>query len=164
MEPRLDGRTAHLADWPCIHAGFAHEGDSEAISAARRFAAGFLARVQGEHGVPVPVETVETAQLVVSELVTNTCKYAPGPGLLDLEVDVDTATLLVSVWDTSSTLLWPARPSRGGSASTVWRSSSRCARATRCSASRWASASRSASPWSPGSAEARHSPAPTAIG
>ncbi|MEU1619306.1 ATP-binding protein [Streptomyces sp. NPDC008238] len=104
MEPRLDGRPAHLADWPCIHAGFAHEGDSEAISAARRFAADFLARVQGEHGVPVPVETVETAQLVVSELVTNTCKYAPGPGLLDLEVDVDTATLLVSVWDTSSTL------------------------------------------------------------
>ncbi|MDX2649376.1 ATP-binding protein [Streptomyces sp. NPDC001902] len=104
MEPRLDGHPAHLADWPCIHAGFAHEGDSEAISAARRFTGGFLARVQGEHGVPVPVETVETAQLVVSELITNTCKYAPGPGLLDLEVDVDTATLLVSVWDTSSTL------------------------------------------------------------
>jgi two-component sensor histidine kinase len=104
MEPRLDGRTAPLADWPCIHAGFAHEGDSEAISAARRFAADFLARVQSEHGVPVPTETIEAAQLIVSELVTNTCKYAPGPGLLDLELDVDAATLLVSVWDTSSTL------------------------------------------------------------
>ncbi|MDX3098117.1 ATP-binding protein [Streptomyces sp. ME01-24h] len=104
MEPRLDGRTAHQADWPSIHAGFAHEGDSQAISAARHFTADFLARVQGDHGLPVPVETVETAQLVVSELVTNTCKYAPGPGLLDLEVDVDTATLLVSVWDSSSSL------------------------------------------------------------
>ncbi|WP_431949944.1 ATP-binding protein [Actinacidiphila sp. bgisy167] len=104
MEPRLEGRAAHLAEWPSITAGFAHEGDSQAISAARRFTAAFLARVQGEHGVPVPVETVETAQLVVSELVTNTCKYAPGPGLLDLEVDVDRATLLVSVWDTSSAL------------------------------------------------------------
>jgi two-component sensor histidine kinase len=104
MESRLHGRTTALTEWAGVRAGFAHEGDSEAISAARCFAAEFLTRLQREHGVPVPTETIEATQLIVSELVTNTCKYAPGPGLLDLELDGDAATLLVSVWDTSSTL------------------------------------------------------------
>ncbi|AGF68015.1 regulatory protein [Streptomyces hygroscopicus subsp. jinggangensis TL01] len=41
-------------------------------------------------------------QLVVSELVTNARKYAPGPCLLDLEVSE--GAVQVSVWDSSTTL------------------------------------------------------------
>jgi anti-sigma regulatory factor (Ser/Thr protein kinase) len=44
-----------------------------------------------------------TTQLVVSELVTNACKYAPGPVLLDLHTDGD--IVKVSVWDTDPTLV-----------------------------------------------------------
>lgn len=53
-------------------------------------------------------------ELVVSELVTNAHKYAPGPCLLDLEV-VDGA-VEISVWDSDPTLpaACPADPGRVG--------------------------------------------------
>ncbi|NEC92257.1 ATP-binding protein [Streptomyces sp. SID12501] len=41
-------------------------------------------------------------QLVVSELVTNARKYAPGPCLLTLKVEG--GTVQVSVWDSNTTL------------------------------------------------------------
>lgn len=41
-------------------------------------------------------------QLVVSEMVTNSRKYAPGPCLLSLEVNE--GAVEVSVWDSSTTL------------------------------------------------------------
>nr|WP_189819957.1 ATP-binding protein [Streptomyces olivaceoviridis] len=43
-----------------------------------------------------------TVQLVVSELITNAHKYAPGPYLLDLEIR--DGAVQVSVWDSSTTL------------------------------------------------------------
>ncbi|MER7046878.1 ATP-binding protein [Streptomyces jumonjinensis] len=67
-------------------AGECYDGTPESISAARCFTARFLSRVRARLGVPIPEETIATAQLVVSELVTNSCKYAPGPCLLNLEV------------------------------------------------------------------------------
>ncbi|MEV7686730.1 ATP-binding protein [Streptomyces bungoensis] len=43
----------------------------------------------------------QDAQLVVSELVTNALRHAPGPGALLLEVASDATTLLIAVRDTS---------------------------------------------------------------
>jgi anti-sigma regulatory factor (Ser/Thr protein kinase) len=58
--------------------------------------------VQAVHGIPVSDRAMGMAQLVVSELVTNAHKYAPGPCLLDLEI-IDGA-VEISVWDTDPTL------------------------------------------------------------
>jgi anti-sigma regulatory factor (Ser/Thr protein kinase) len=79
-------------------ASAAYEGDSESIGAARRFTRDFLTRVPAEGGPVVSPSVSGAAQLVVGELVTNVCKYAPGPCLLDLEVA--DGLLTVAVWDT----------------------------------------------------------------
>lgn len=46
--------------------------------------------------------TMDLAQLVVSELVTNALKYAPGPVLLQLRI-VD-SSLEIAVWDSEPVL------------------------------------------------------------
>ncbi len=94
--------------------GAAYDGRPGTASAARRFADGFLARAQTAHGVPVTGALSDTVLLVVSELVTNAAKYAPGPCLLDLELTADDIT--VTVWDTNATLpsARPADPGRIG--------------------------------------------------
>ncbi|MGW1562994.1 ATP-binding protein [Streptomyces sp. NPDC002144] len=66
-------------------------------------------RVQGErawrrvsvHGLPVSGRVMGMVQLVVSELVTNARKYAPGPCLLTLEVSG--GAIEVTVWDSNPT-------------------------------------------------------------
>ncbi|MEU6602782.1 ATP-binding protein [Streptomyces flaveolus] len=90
--PRADRR---------ITASAAFEGSAE-IARARSMARDFLTSVQAVHGLPVSARAMGTVQLVVSELVTNARKYAPGPCLLDLEVSGDAVE--VSVWDSSPTL------------------------------------------------------------
>jgi anti-sigma regulatory factor (Ser/Thr protein kinase) len=77
-------------------------GDSLCIAEARQLVAGFLSRAQAEHGLPVPDRASGLAQLVVSELVTNALKYAPGPVLIDLRI-ADGA-LEVGVWDSDPAL------------------------------------------------------------
>ena len=59
-------------------------------------------------------DLIETAELLAGELVTNACKYAPGPCLLDLVFDGDVVE--ITVWDTDSTLPVPraAEPGRIG--------------------------------------------------
>jgi two-component sensor histidine kinase len=54
------------------------------------------------------------AELVVSELVTNAHKYAPGPCLLDLEVS--DGAVEISIWDSDPALPVPqeADPNRVG--------------------------------------------------
>ncbi|MDG9717242.1 ATP-binding protein [Streptomyces sp. DH24] len=91
----------------------AFEGSAE-IAEARGMARDFLTSVQGVHGLPVSVRAMGMVQLVVSELVTNARKYAPGPCLLDLEVTGGAVT--VSVWDSSPTLpaVLPPDPDRVG--------------------------------------------------
>ncbi|MEU1040616.1 ATP-binding protein [Streptomyces sp. NPDC005551] len=73
------------------------EGDGACIAEGRRFAAAFLTGVQAEQGIPVSARAMDLTQLVVSELVTNARKYAPGPVLLELRI-VDSA-VEVTVWD-----------------------------------------------------------------
>ncbi|MEV6548553.1 ATP-binding protein [Streptomyces sp. NPDC051597] len=87
---------------------------SEDIAAARSMARDFLVEVQTVHGLPVSKRAMGMVQLVVSELVTNARKYAPGPCLLTLEISQ--GAVEVTVWDSSTTLplILPPDPTRVG--------------------------------------------------
>ncbi|MFI9773041.1 ATP-binding protein [Streptomyces sp. NPDC052415] len=91
----------------------AFEGD-QGIGEARAVARDFLSSVQVVHGLPVSARASGMVQLVVSELVTNARKYAPGPCLLDLEVIG--GAVQISVWDQSTDLpsVQAADPERVG--------------------------------------------------
>ncbi|MFF7334790.1 ATP-binding protein [Streptomyces sp. NPDC090306] len=91
-----------MADTRDIQTTMALDGDTGRIVRARRRAAGFLAELQSVHGFPVSQRALDVTQLVVSELVTNAYKYAPGPALLDLRVDG--GLIEVAVWDTDPNL------------------------------------------------------------
>ncbi|WP_317441157.1 ATP-binding protein [Streptomyces collinus] len=85
-----------------IQTTVALDGDGSVIAQARHRAADFLARVQSVHGLPVSQRAMDLTQLVVSELVTNARKYAPGPVLLDLRIAGDTVEVVV--WDSDPVL------------------------------------------------------------
>ncbi|MEU6477963.1 ATP-binding protein [Streptomyces sp. NPDC047017] len=85
-----------------IQTSVALDGDGADIAGARHLAADFLVRAQAEHGLPVSRRAMDLTQLVVSELVTNVRKYAPGPALMDLRVTGDTVE--ISVWDSDPVL------------------------------------------------------------
>ncbi|MBM9624194.1 ATP-binding protein [Streptomyces zhihengii] len=78
------------------------DGEGPCISTARRMAADFLTRVQAVHGLPVSDRAMDLTQLLVSELVTNSCKYAPGPILLELRIVGDLVE--ITVWDSDPVL------------------------------------------------------------
>ncbi len=78
------------------------DGADGCIADARSQTSKFLARVQGERGLPVSARTMDLGQLVVSELVTNALKYAPGPVLLHLRIQ--DGMLEIQVWDSDPTL------------------------------------------------------------
>jgi anti-sigma regulatory factor (Ser/Thr protein kinase) len=84
------------------------------IAEARDMARDFLTFAQAVHGLPVSARAMGMVQLVVSELVTNARKYAPGPCLLDLEISE--GTVQISVGDSSTTLpsIQAADPERFG--------------------------------------------------
>ncbi|SEO06321.1 ATP-binding protein [Actinacidiphila rubida] len=84
-----------------LRAGAAYDGGTESIADARLLAREFLDQVR-ESGIRVPAATVSEAQLVVSELVTNACKYAPGPSALSLEVRG--TVLEITLWDSEPVL------------------------------------------------------------
>ncbi|WP_030294726.1 ATP-binding protein [Streptomyces katrae] len=86
----------------------------ERIADARRLARSFLDEVQILDGLPVSARAVEVVELIVSELVTNARKYAPGPNRLTLEVIG--GCLEVSVWDSNPTppAILPPDPLRIG--------------------------------------------------
>ncbi|RSS42480.1 ATP-binding protein [Streptomyces sp. WAC08241] len=91
----------------------AFEG-SEDIAAARDLTYRFLADVQAVHGLPVSEYAMDVVQLVVSELMTNASKYAPGPSLLTLRVK--DGAIEVGVWDGNPTppAILPPDPTRIG--------------------------------------------------
>ncbi|GGU02610.1 ATP-binding protein [Streptomyces coeruleorubidus] len=97
MEPAPVGEDSAVPDEQVIQTTVALEGDGACIAHARHLAAGFLTRVQGEYGLPVSQRAMDLTQLVVSELVTNARKYAPGPVLMDLRIVGDTVEVVV--WD-----------------------------------------------------------------
>lgn len=88
------GRTAASAR---TVASAAYDGDPEMIAEARGFAGDFLADARGGFGIPVSTRLAGAVELIVSELVTNSCKYAPGPCLVDLAASADCVE--IAVWD-----------------------------------------------------------------
>ncbi|MFF8096937.1 ATP-binding protein [Streptomyces sp. NPDC016675] len=113
MEPVVrEDEDQSLAGRPLLSAVALEGGEriGEARDAARRFMIG----VQAVHGIPVSERAMGLAELVVSELVTNAHKYAPGPCLLDLEVS--DGAVEISVWDSDPALPVPqeADPHRVG--------------------------------------------------
>lgn len=88
---------------PPLTAALVLNENGATISQARHFAAGFLKTLRDQHKVDVTTETLEITQLIVSELVTNARKYAPGPALLKLQIVGP--TLRLHVWDSA-----PVRP------------------------------------------------------
>jgi anti-sigma regulatory factor (Ser/Thr protein kinase) len=101
-EPVPPEECSRMPDATPAEVTVALDGADGCIADARRQAAAFLTRAQSEHGVPVSARTMDLAQLVVSELVTNALKYAPGPVLLQLRI-VDSA-LEIAVWDSEPVL------------------------------------------------------------
>ncbi|MET9563785.1 ATP-binding protein [Streptomyces tauricus] len=111
VESALGGEDRLVPQDLPIQDTIALDGDGVVIAQARHRAAGFLTRVQAEHGLPVSARVMDLTQLVVSELVTNACKYAPGPVLVDLRVTGDAVE--VAVWD-SDPVLPVARATEAG--------------------------------------------------
>ncbi|MDJ0467121.1 ATP-binding protein [Streptomyces sp. H27-C3] len=69
---------------------------------ARRFVVGFLAQLTEQRRGEISARVAGAAQLVVSELVTNACKYAPGPCVVNVELDG--RALEITVWDSDPAL------------------------------------------------------------
>ncbi|MER5452966.1 ATP-binding protein [Streptomyces sp. NPDC002766] len=88
--------------WAAPQTSLALEGDAECIARARHLAADFLLTASAEHGAVVSDRVVDVTRLVVSELVTNACKYAPGPILLHLHING--GAVEVVVWDSAPVL------------------------------------------------------------
>ena len=82
--------------------------------AARDAATAFLARTERSGRVHVAQTTVHDVHLVVSELVTNVRRHAPGPCRLELESTQD--AIRVIVWDSGDAMPVPRDPDllRGG--------------------------------------------------
>ncbi|MGI5430398.1 ATP-binding protein [Streptomyces sp. CA-179760] len=96
LEPQPDGDRNEPGAQP-TQVGYALGGDDGCIAQARHHAADFLTRLRDEHVLDVSPRAMDLTQLVVSELVTNSRKYAPGPVLMELRVS-GTAVEVV-VWD-----------------------------------------------------------------
>ncbi|WP_369217112.1 ATP-binding protein [Streptomyces flavofungini] len=112
--PTGDGGGERTGDDTLFRASHALEGDDRCIAEARHLAAAFLDQARTSYDVIVSARAVDLTQLVVSELVTNARKYAPGPVLMDLRIAG--GMVEVVVWDTEPALPVPrdADPGRIG--------------------------------------------------
>ncbi|MFF0107824.1 ATP-binding protein [Streptomyces hirsutus] len=97
-----DGATPNRPDRPALQTTVALAGEGASIARARHLATDFLTRIQAEHGLRVSQRALDLTQLVVSELVTNARKYAPGPVLMDLRITGDMVEVVV--WDSEPVL------------------------------------------------------------
>ncbi|GAA2569391.1 ATP-binding protein [Streptomyces roseoviolaceus] len=113
LEPQPDGDRTEPGARP-TQVGYALGGDDGCIARARHHAADFLTRLRDEHDLDVSPRAMDLTQLVVSELVTNSRKYAPGPVLMELRVTG--AAVEVVVWDSDPAVpaARPADPDRVG--------------------------------------------------
>ncbi|MCZ4120429.1 ATP-binding protein [Streptomyces sp. H39-S7] len=79
-----------------------YSGRGGTIAAARDAAALFLDNLTADRAAPVPEERAQEVLLVVSELVTNAGRYAPGP--YELELTYCGGAVEVTVRDSSAEL------------------------------------------------------------
>ncbi|MCX5269473.1 ATP-binding protein [Streptomyces sp. NBC_00199] len=97
-----------------IRAGYPLGGGDGCIADARRHALAFLDQAEADYPVLVPGRARDLTQLVVSELVTNACKYAPGPVLIELGINIHAVDVIV--WDSEPLVpvAWSTDPDRVG--------------------------------------------------
>ncbi|WP_399040783.1 ATP-binding protein [Streptomyces sp. 3330] len=114
MESHADGDGCTAPDEHLMRAGHALGGDDGCIADARHHAAVFLDQAGAEHQLTVSARARDLTQLVVSELVTNARKYAPGPVLMELRLTAHAVDVVV--WDSDPTVpsARPADPDRVG--------------------------------------------------
>jgi anti-sigma regulatory factor (Ser/Thr protein kinase) len=96
------GGNGTAPDGYLMRVGYALGGGDGCIAEARSHAAAFLDRACADHRLPVSARARDLTQLVVSELVTNARKYAPGPVLMELGVTA--RSVEVVVWDSDPTI------------------------------------------------------------
>ncbi|OQR63556.1 ATP-binding protein [Streptomyces maremycinicus] len=82
-----------------IRAGYALVGGGGCIAEARRHALAFFDQAEADYPVLVRARARDLTQLVVSELVTNACKYAPGPVMVELGINIHAVDVVV--WDSN---------------------------------------------------------------
>ncbi|MET9605985.1 ATP-binding protein [Streptomyces sp. NPDC006512] len=113
MNQAAEGEYQRMRAGRPVSVSAAFEG-TETIGQARDQARSFLADLRHTHGLTVSETATDLVELVVSELVTNTRKYAPGPYLLSLELR--DGLVEVSVWDSNPSLpsISPPDPYRVG--------------------------------------------------
>ncbi|MEW2045166.1 ATP-binding protein [Streptomyces sp. NPDC005476] len=97
MGLHTDGDGGTAPDEHLMRAGYALGGGDGCIADARHHAIAFLEKARTDHHLSVSERARDITQLVVSELVTNALKYAPGPVLLELRIT--TTGVDVVVWD-----------------------------------------------------------------
>ncbi|MFM9709132.1 ATP-binding protein [Streptomyces galilaeus] len=97
-----DGDGCKAANGYLMRAGYALSGYGGCIAEARHHAVAFLEKAWSDHHLPVPARARDLTQLVVSELVTNARKYAPGPVLLELCINARAVDVVV--WDSDPTV------------------------------------------------------------
>jgi anti-sigma regulatory factor (Ser/Thr protein kinase) len=97
-----DGDDCTAPEEHVMRAGYALGGEDRCIADARHHAAAFLDEAGDDHDVPVSARAKDLTQLVVSELVTNARKYAPGPVLMELRLT--TRAVEIVVWDSDPTV------------------------------------------------------------
>lgn len=114
MEPVPFDEGETVPGAPRLRASYALDGDGAWIAEARRLAAAFLTRARAEDGLQVSTRVVEITQLVVSELVTNARKYAPGPVGLDLRLSGDALEVIVHDGNPDAPVARNADPGRVG--------------------------------------------------
>ncbi|MGW8065522.1 ATP-binding protein [Streptomyces ziwulingensis] len=85
-----------------MRAGHALGGDDACIADARNHATAFLDRARADHRLPVSARAGDLTRLVVSELVTNARKYAPGPVRVELGITAERVDVVV--WDSDPTV------------------------------------------------------------
>ncbi|WP_234443276.1 ATP-binding protein [Streptomyces cellulosae] len=85
-----------------MRAGYALDGEGGCIADARHHADALLEKAHADHDLPVSARARDLTQLVVSELVTNALKYAPGPVLMELRISAHAVDVVV--WDSDPTV------------------------------------------------------------
>ncbi|WP_062646067.1 ATP-binding protein [Streptomyces maremycinicus] len=108
MEPVPPDQDPSVTDGDPAETTVALDGKDGCIARARRLTGDFLSRAQSRHGLAVSARALDLSQLVVSELVTNALRYAPGPVLLQLRIAG--AAVEIAVWDSDPVLPEPRPP------------------------------------------------------
>lgn len=114
MGSDADGDGCEAANGYLMRASYALSGDDGCIAEARHHAVAFLDKARTDHYLPVPARARDLTQLVVSELVTNARKYAPGPVLLELCINARAVDVVVRDSDPTVPTVRAADPNRIG--------------------------------------------------